>query len=189
VTAPVRGFDHVAVAVRSLERALELFMGVFGGRFIGGGDNSRLGMRVAQIGLEPGVKFELLTPLRDDSWLDGYLARHGEGFHHATFYVDDVLVTEAAIEDAEYFTVDTDLSYPSWEETFTRPSSTYGCLLQFSRPQNPWPKTGVPGITIDDVLAGRILLQENDMWWLETGEPIWPPGGPAWRTFDDVVKP
>ncbi len=32
-------------------------------------------------------------------------------------------------------------------------------------------------------------MQEGDMWWLETGEPIWPPGGPDWRTFDDVVKP
>ncbi|NIS34830.1 MAG: hypothetical protein GWN07_29830 [Actinobacteria bacterium] len=189
MTAPLRSFDHVAVAVRSLERALDLFMGALGARLVGGGDNHRIQVRSAQVGLEPGVKFELLSPLDEDSWLNGYLAKHGEGFHHVTFYVDDVLVTESAIQDAGYLTVDTDLSYPSWEETFTRPGSSYGCLLQFSRPRTPWPKSGVEGITVDDILAGRILMQEGDMWWLETGEPIWPPGGPDWRTFDDVVKP
>ncbi len=143
-------------------------------------------MRAVQIGIEPGVKFELLMPLDEDSWLHGYLDKHGEGFHHVTFYTDDVLATETTMRGGGFETVDTDLSYPSWEETFSRPRSTFGCLLQFARPAVPWPKTGIPGISMDDVMNGRIVLRENDLWWRDTGEVIWPPGGPGWRTFDDL---
>ena len=182
----VKKLDHVAVAVRSLEAALPLFMGALGGSLVGGGDNRRLQMRSVQIGYEPGVKFELLQPLGDDSWFSGYIDKHGEGFHHATFYVDDVLVTEAAIEGGGYETVDTDLTYPSWEETFSRPRSTYGCLLQFARPSDAWPIDGIPGVTVDDILQGRLLLREGDVWRRDTGEALWPIGGPNWRTYEDV---
>ena len=182
----VKKLDHVAVAVQSLDKALPLFVGALGGRLMGGGDNNRLQMRSAQIGYPPGVKFELLQPLGADSWFQGYIEKHGEGFHHATFYVDDILVIESAIQGAGYETVDTDLSYPSWEETFTRPGSSHGCLLQFSHPSDPWPSDGVPGITAEDILSGRITMREGDLWWRETGEPIWPPGGPSWRTFADL---
>lgn len=169
--AGVRTFDHVALAVRSLRDACRLFAGLLGGRVVAGGDDEDLGLRSVQLVLPPGVKVELLQPLRADCYLQAYLDRHGEGVHHLTCYVDDVAVAVAAAEAAGFETVDTDLSRPHWRETFVRPRSAFGTLIQLAAP-DPGP-TLVEGMTLEDILEGRVVWHRGTSAWRHelTGPP------------------
>lgn len=169
----VRKFDHVALAVRDLPRAVALFQDVLGFTFVGGGDNPELLVRAIQLRAPGSIKVELLSPTSPDSYLSAYLDRKGEGFHHMTAYVDDVAAAAGALEAAGYGTVDTTTARDSWHETFLRPSAAFGALVQLARAAVPW--TGpLQGVTAQDVLDGRVSVLANHVTWTETGEVILP---------------
>jgi methylmalonyl-CoA/ethylmalonyl-CoA epimerase len=151
--------DHVAIAVEDIASTVPLLVGVLGARFITGGDNDDTGIRLVHFQL-PGMKLELLAPLREDSILSESLERHGPGFHHMTFFVDDVLQTVEGLEAAGIPTTGTDVSMPSWEETFIRPAASFGALLQFVKSSRTW---GVPttDFDLDAVLAGKTVWREH----------------------------
>lgn len=93
---PIRRLDHVAIAVRDTERALEYFSG-------------RLGLRVARSEVVPvphvrltyldtGNAFvQIVEPLDSESDLARSLEEHGEGLHHICFGVDDVPAAAAEL--------------------------------------------------------------------------------------------
>jgi methylmalonyl-CoA/ethylmalonyl-CoA epimerase len=153
---PVRRFDHVALAVRSIEDAARLFRDVFGGTFINGGDDPKLDLRSAQYMLPPGTKIELLQPLTDDCALARYIDKHGEGFHHATFFFEDLEAVLPPLEEAGFEVTDTDLSDTSWRESYIRPASGFGSLFQIVDTDTDW-SIPVPGITEEAVLAGEVI--------------------------------
>lgn len=156
----VREVDHVAVAVHSIPDALRLFMDALGGRFVAGGDDERLEIRTVWIKVG-GFKLELMQPLRESSYLARFLERHGQGFHHLTIFVEDVERAIRELEAKGFEVVDTDLSSTRWRETFVRPRSGFGTLIQvvdtdYDRWNEPF-----PGITLADVLAGRVVWRDN----------------------------
>ena len=169
---PEFSVDHVCLAVRDARRACDLFIDVMGGTFVGGGDNPRLGVRAVQIKLGK-MKVELLEPLDPGGYLSRFIDRHGEGFHHLTLYTDDVVAADRQVRDAGFETVDLHTDNSTWKETFTRPSSTLGALIQISTPSDPWPDE-MPGVRLDDVLDGRVQVLDNVVTWKQSGEPIWP---------------
>lgn len=149
--------DHIAVAVRSLSEAVELFVTTLGATFVAGGDDERLGIRTAQVSLA-GTKIELIQPVRPDSYLQRYLDRHGEGFHHLTLFVDDLRDAIATLEAHGYQVVDTSDTEPTWRETFVRPKCAFGTLLQVVQTDRPWDRP-FPGITLERVLGGEVVWQ------------------------------
>jgi len=126
----IHHWDHVGMAVRDPRRAIELFRDVFGAQFVIGGDNMQIGIRSLVFKLPTKVKVEFLSPLYPDSYLAKYLDEHGEGFHHATLFVDDIRATIADLQAKGFETVDTKLDDSHWLETFLRPKSAFGCLIQ-----------------------------------------------------------
>jgi methylmalonyl-CoA/ethylmalonyl-CoA epimerase len=159
VTAPpalVRSFDHVAIAVPDLAPAIDLFHRIMGGVFIAGGDDDGKGIRTIQFRFPPGVKIELMQPVRPDSYLHGYLGRHGPGLHHITLFVDDLPAAVARLEEHGYEVVNTSFARPRWKETYLRPRSGFGTLMQLAETDRDWTVPIDPTLTIDDVLAGRI---------------------------------
>lgn len=164
----VTRLDHVAVAVWDLAEAVPLYHDLLGGVLIGGGDDERLKLRTLQLRFEPSTKIELLQPLTDDSYLADYLRKHGPGFHHMTCFVDDVPTAVRALAAAGYETVDTSLGNESWQETFVRPSSGFGTLIQLARSTLEWTRPVMPeGAGIPDVIAGRILWNDARPEWRE----------------------
>ena len=164
MTANILKFDHVCVAVWSIEEACRLFVDLLGGEFIGGGDNPHLGVRAVQLGFPPGVKIELLEPLGPDSFLRRYLEQNGEGLHHVTAYVADVAAAAAELVAAGYEVVDTDTSQETWKETFLRPPSAFGTLIQLASAADPWEEP-LAGITLEDVLSGKLQIRANVVSW------------------------
>jgi methylmalonyl-CoA/ethylmalonyl-CoA epimerase len=154
----IRKVDHVAIAIPDMAAAMPLFRDALGGRFISGGDNDLTGIRLMHLML-PGFKLELLQPLRGDSLLARSLERRGPGFHHMTFFVDDVAATVDALEADGFQTTGTDLSSQAWSETFLSPSASFGALLQFVATTREW---SVPtrDYELEDVLAGRVVWRD-----------------------------
>ena len=150
--------DHVAIAVESIAETVPLFCGALGASFITGGDNDETGLRLVHLQLS-GLKLELLAPLRGDTLLSKSLERRGPGFHHMTFFVDDVPQTVALLESDGVPVTGTDTSSPAWSETFIRPSASFGALLQFVSSTRTW---GIPAteFDLDDVLAGRVVWRD-----------------------------
>ena len=150
--------DHVAIVVPDMAAAMPLFRDTLGGKFVSGGDNDGTGIRLVHLML-PGFKLELMAPLREDSIVASSLARRGPGFHHVTFFVDDVLKTVDALEASGFTTTGTDISSENWSETFLRPAETFGALLQFVATTREW---NVPtrDFELEDVLAGRIVWRD-----------------------------
>ena len=93
----IRKVDHVAIAVASIAETVPLFCDTLQGEFIAGGDNDDTGIRLVHLRL-PGFKLELMQPLRADSFLQRHLDERGPGFHHMTFFVDDLRTTVAALD-------------------------------------------------------------------------------------------
>lgn len=154
------GIDHLGIAVASIPEALRLFADVLGGRFVLGGDDPVLGIRTVQLALPPGVKLELMQPIRDDSYLHGYLAERGQGFHHLTVFVHDLPATLDALDAQGFEVVDTELSNPKWRVTYVRPRSGFGTLLQIAQTTVTWHEP-VPGVTLEAVLAGDVVWHDE----------------------------
>lgn len=154
----IRKVDHVAILLEDMAEAIPLFRDTLGGRFIAGGDNDDTGVRLMHLML-PGFKLELMQPLRDDSLVSRSLETRGPGFHHMTFFVDDVLATVDALEGDGFRTTGTATDSANWSETFLRPSDTFGALLQFVATSREW---DVPtrDYELEDVLAGRVVWRD-----------------------------
>src|SRR5438270_9987190 len=111
----IRRVDHVGIAVTSIADSLVLFRDALGARFLSGGDNDETGIRLVHLRLA-GFKLELLQPLRKDSFLQRHLDERGPGFHHLTFFVDDLQATVTDLGGAGFATTGADFSASVWKE-------------------------------------------------------------------------
>lgn len=157
-------FDHVGIAVRDLAPAIAMFRDIMGATLVMGGDDERLAMRTMMWKLPVQFKVELLCPLSPDSYIAKFIDKKGEGFHHATIFVPDVERAMADLLARDFELVDTDLSQPTWRETFVRPKSGFGCLFQFvDSSLDNW-LTPNPDVTVDAILAGEWKWFRNQTW-------------------------
>jgi methylmalonyl-CoA/ethylmalonyl-CoA epimerase len=91
--------DHVGIACRSLEAAIERYTSVFGLSVVSQEVNREQGVKEAMLAVSaaPSASYvQLLEPLADDTPVGKFLARRGEGLHHVGYAV--VNVTEALAE-------------------------------------------------------------------------------------------
>lgn len=95
---PLRRLDHVAVAVRDTEDALEYFCGHLRLEVVSTETISAPHVRLTYLDAG-GVFIQLVEPLDDESPIAAHLAEHGEGLHHIAFAVDDVPRTAASLAD------------------------------------------------------------------------------------------
>jgi methylmalonyl-CoA/ethylmalonyl-CoA epimerase len=86
--------DHVGIAVRELEAAVEFYTSTFGLTVAGRETNEAQGVREAMLHVADapgGASYvQLLEPLAPDTPVGKFLATRGEGVHHIGYGVDDV---------------------------------------------------------------------------------------------------
>ena len=88
-----------------------------------------------QFDLAAGPKLELLEPLDPEdtkNFLVRFLAGGGEGPHHVTFKVRDIVRAVAAVRELGYAVVGEDHTEPNWKEAFVHPKSSHGLLIQMA---------------------------------------------------------
>jgi methylmalonyl-CoA/ethylmalonyl-CoA epimerase len=152
--APSSRLDHVAHAAHRIRDLLPLYQGVLGGRFYGGGDNSRVGYRAVVLTFPQGGKVELMEPAGDAGFLDSFLRRNPlGGLHHTTYYVDDIDMAIASAEAAGFSIVGTWFERPDYKEAFLHPRSSHGVLVQFVQVSSDYRLQGV-GSDLETVLSG-----------------------------------
>ena len=84
--------DHVGIACRSLEEAIERYSSVFGLAVVSRETNYEQGVREAMLATAGESSYvQLLEPLGDDTPVGRFLARRGEGIHHVGYAVADVV--------------------------------------------------------------------------------------------------
>jgi methylmalonyl-CoA/ethylmalonyl-CoA epimerase len=127
--------DHVGIAVRDLETAVEVY------RLLLGRPPSHRQM-VESDGIEAVMfevgesRVELLGSTREDSKIAGFLARRGGGLHHVAYGVDDV---QAALDEYAGLGLQTLDSCPRRGAAgrlvaFLHPSAAMGVLTELCQP-------------------------------------------------------
>ena len=165
--------DHVASATRDVAPALDVLVGELGGTVLFGGDAP--GFRFMQVRLgdaTEGMNVELIEPWDVDrnDFLERFIARHGDGPHHLTFKVDDLVATLDRVRESGYRPVNVDVSDPQWKEAFLHPREAHGTVVQLAESHDSLP-------TREELLAHVREHGPNGhpQWWPDPPDPIGAP--------------
>lgn len=85
----VKKINHIGIAVRSIDKALEFYRDTLG---IESGDTEELSQQKIKISCLPlgDSMVELIEPTAADSAIARFLDKRGEGIHHLAFEVADI---------------------------------------------------------------------------------------------------
>ena len=136
-------FDHVSIAVKSIDRAYEFFSKYFpitmrSAKTI---DEQVAGSFYWQDFHLGGFVVELIEdPPNKPGFVSKFIAKHGEGMHHLSLEVDNLEALTANLKAGGVRIVD-EQKYDSGSATaFISPRSAFGALIQFWHTPN-WEQT------------------------------------------------
>jgi methylmalonyl-CoA epimerase len=128
----IRRIDHVAIAVRDLERAKHFFIECLGGRELFCAPFADQGYRWTTLELGTSCFIELLDPLDADGFVNRFIEKRGEGPHHITIQVDDLEAMHKMLEEKGIKTFGYSEALPGWKEFYIHPKEAFGTLIQFA---------------------------------------------------------
>jgi methylmalonyl-CoA/ethylmalonyl-CoA epimerase len=129
--------DHVGIACRSLEAAVERYTVVFGLTLASQEVNAEQGVREAMLATDSGSSYvQLLEPLSEDTPVGKFLARRGEGMHHVGYVVADVTAALAEIGGTGVRLIDSQPRHGSLGASiaFLHPGDLGGVLTELVQP-------------------------------------------------------
>jgi len=129
--------DHVGIACRSLDAAIERYVSVFGLAVVSQEVNAEQGVREAMLATSSGSSYvQLLEPLGDDTPVGKFLARRGEGMHHVGYAVADVTAALAEIAGTGVRLIDSRPRHGSMGASiaFLHPGDLGGVLTELVQP-------------------------------------------------------
>jgi methylmalonyl-CoA epimerase len=138
--------EHIGIAVDDVEAVVECFHKLLGVRPYKAETVTEQGVRTHL--LDAGTaKLELLEALNEDSPVQRFLDRRGEGMHHVAFEVDDLSATISRLRDAG-FDLLSEPPQPGADDkqiAFVHPKETHGVLVEFCESVPPsWSPIQVP---------------------------------------------
>jgi methylmalonyl-CoA/ethylmalonyl-CoA epimerase len=138
--------DHVGIACRNLDEAVERYRGTFGLDVVSAEVNEAQGVREAMLGAGPGY-VQLLEPLGPDTPVGKFLARRGEGIHHVGYGVDDIEAALAAIGATGIRLIDERPRHGSMGASiaFLHPGDLGGVLTELVQARGEWDLPGCIG--------------------------------------------
>jgi methylmalonyl-CoA/ethylmalonyl-CoA epimerase len=86
----IKKVHHVAVVVKNLDEALELYDNLFGTKPSKIETIQQQGVKAALLPMAEGGEIELLEPIDPQSGIAKFLESRGEGIHHICFEVENV---------------------------------------------------------------------------------------------------
>lgn len=128
--------DHVGIAVRDLDAAVDLYTSLFGLTVAGRETNDEQGVREAMLYVadSPGGAsyVQLLEPLGPETPVGRFLAARGEGVHHIGYGVADVAASLATLRERGVRLVDERPRHGSLGASiaFLHPKSVGGVLTE-----------------------------------------------------------
>lgn len=133
VSLPNLRVDHVSIAVRSIEQALDFFLEHFPARVNrprenGYGEPPEFSWTDFTIGH---FKVELIESARPQSFVERFIAKRGEGLHHLSFKIDRLDPHLERLETDGVRIVDRFDEGNGHQTAFVHPRSAFGTLIQF----------------------------------------------------------
>jgi methylmalonyl-CoA/ethylmalonyl-CoA epimerase len=137
--------DHVGIACRDLDVAIERYQTTFGLEVVSLEVNSEQGVREAMLAVagptgpeRPGY-VQLLEPLGPDTPVGKFLARRGEGLHHVGYGVEDIRQALAAIGGTDVRLLDQRPRHGSMGASiaFLHPADLGGVLTELVQAAGP----------------------------------------------------
>jgi methylmalonyl-CoA epimerase len=127
----LRGFDHIGIAVRSLDRALEFYSKIFGLKPQPASVAADFGVKTVKLDLGE-TKLELLEPISGASAIARFLEKRGEGVHHIAVTVDDIEATLSDLKRSGVALVDKHprIGASGRKVAFVSPRSCFGVLIE-----------------------------------------------------------
>jgi methylmalonyl-CoA/ethylmalonyl-CoA epimerase len=129
--------EHIGIAVKSIEKALDFYEGVLGLKCykIEEVSDQRVKTAFLKIG---DTKIELLESIGNDGPIGKFIDKRGEGLHHIAFAVEKI---EDHLEHAEALGVTLIDSIPrkgadNMDIAFIHPKSSSGVLIEFCEDKN-----------------------------------------------------
>ena len=86
----IKKIDHIAIAVKNLDEALQLYNNLFGVRPSKIETLPQQGVKAALLPIGDGGEIELLEPIDPQGGVAKFLETRGEGIHHICLEVDNV---------------------------------------------------------------------------------------------------
>ena len=133
---PIGRFDHIGIAVFSIDKARPFFEDILGAKHRRTADHHSGDFRIALFDLHD-FCIELLEPINPDGFLAKFLAKRGEGFHHLTLQIPDLAAKVAAMEEHGVRVVDKSFDDPASIDAFVSPKSAHGLLIQLGQTLGP----------------------------------------------------
>ncbi len=127
--------DHVGIAVRSIDRSLELYRGVLGVEPSRRAVVAHEGVEIAMLPAG-GPRIELLQPAGEGSPIARFLDKRGEGIHHIAVQVEDLDAAAAALRRSGRRLVSDEIRVGAedYRYVFVHPKDAGGVLLELIEP-------------------------------------------------------
>ena len=125
----IKQISHLGMAVNNLEEAREFYRSVFrlesSDPIIGGDGTIKVSM--VEVG---NVLIELLQPIGNEGIMAKFLEKHGEGFHHICYEVDDINAEIASLKAAGIEVLGEPRPGAEGMSVFLHPRGTHGVLVE-----------------------------------------------------------
>ena len=129
-TCTVNYIDHVGLAVKDINAALELFQDVFGAPAAEITEMQDQGIRATLIQVGE-TRLELLEPLSADTPVGRFIEQRGEGLHHLALNVTDIAGKLKILDARDFRLVDKEPREGlSGTIAFIHPRSVFGVLTE-----------------------------------------------------------
>lgn len=132
-TQSVTRIDHIAIVVRDLDAALQVYCDALGLPLERVEEIPAEQVRVAFLPLPAADgEIELVQPTAGDTGIARYLARRGEGMHHICFEVDDIraAMDEMAASGLQVLEEEPHLGSQGQKYVFIHPKTAHGVLIE-----------------------------------------------------------
>ncbi|MFT5431720.1 MAG: methylmalonyl-CoA epimerase [Myxococcota bacterium] len=131
MSANAKRIQHLGIAVRELEPAVEFYRDKLGLPLVEQKEMPDRGLRVAF--LQAGdTLVELLAPLHEGSEISRFLDKRGEGIHHICFDVPDILKSLDALrkDGVRVISKEPTIGAEGYPVAFLHPKSCNGVLIE-----------------------------------------------------------
>ena len=127
----IKGLDHIGIAVKNLDEALEIYEGILGLEVENVCALQEQKVKIAFL-LAGETRIELLEPLNNEGPVARFIEKRGEGVHHLAFSVADIEATLKNIKEKGIALVDETprIGAEGFKIAFLHPRSTKNVLVE-----------------------------------------------------------
>jgi len=124
----IKKINHVGIAVKNLDKAVEFFQETYGAKLVRREKLEDQKMESALISIAE-AQFELLGSLEPQSLIDKFIESRGEGIHHVSLEVDqfDQVIKEIKAKGVK---VISEADTENFKAAFIHPQSNFGVLTE-----------------------------------------------------------